>query len=127
MSGARGVVSWAAQVRLMGRIARKSPTVFFFFYLFFSIFLFSIPNINLNSNFKFKLCAEFILELYCDFKNTTLGNILFIFYILSFSFLIFNPSFLFMILIQLLVNITLLLLSLLFYLMHNHIKTQHDA
>jgi hypothetical protein len=49
---AREVVSWAAQVRLMGRIARKSPTVFFSF-SFISFFYFSFLYSQHQFEFKF--------------------------------------------------------------------------
>jgi hypothetical protein len=54
---------------------------------FISIFIFSIPNFNLNSNFKFKPCAEFVPELYCELKKCQFGkyiNFLYILYTLFF-------------------------------------------
>jgi hypothetical protein len=58
------------------------------FNLFFiSTFLFSIPNFNLNSNFKLNPCAEFVLKLYCALKKYQFGkymNFLYILYTLFF-------------------------------------------
>jgi hypothetical protein len=54
--------------------------------------LFSIPNFNLNSNFKFKPYAKFILELYCEIKKYQFWkyiNFLYILYTLFF----FSPLF----------------------------------
>jgi hypothetical protein len=53
----------------MGRKLGWSAHVAFcsFLFLFF-------PKFNLNSNFKFKLCAEFVLKLYCVFNKCQFGK-----------------------------------------------------
>jgi hypothetical protein len=64
-----------------------------FVYLFFFCFLFSFPKFNLSSNFKFKPCAEFILELYCEIKKYQFWKYINLPYILYTLFL-FSPFFL---------------------------------
>jgi hypothetical protein len=55
---------------LLGRKQGWSAHVVFCFFFFFSFFPFLFfPKLNLNLNPKFKLCAEFVLKLYCEFKK----------------------------------------------------------
>jgi hypothetical protein len=64
-------VGFGYSAELMG----GAQLTFFSFFFYFSIFLFSIPKFNLNSNFKFKPCAKFIFKLYSDPKGTNFGII----------------------------------------------------
>ena len=60
------------------------------------LFVYFYHNFNLNSNFKFKPCAELVLEFYCELRKYQFGTfmkfVLYIFFILSPSH-IQNPIF----------------------------------
>jgi hypothetical protein len=61
----------------------RIPSLFFSFYFY--------PNFNLNSNFKFKPCAELVLEFYCELREYQFGTFMkFVLYIIFFYIL--SPS-----------------------------------
>jgi hypothetical protein len=88
MSAPRRVV-WAAQLRKVvhgPKAGLVSPCSIFGSFLFF-------PKFNLNSNFKFKLCAEFVLNYIVYLISVSLGNIKFIHVLYTlFSFFFFKSS-----------------------------------
>jgi hypothetical protein len=70
-----------------------AQTAFSFFFLLFFLsfyFLFSIPKFNLNSIFKFKPWAKFILELYYEIKKYQLWKHINFLYII-YSLFLFSP------------------------------------
>ena len=68
----------------MGRFGEFGPiriSSFFYFY----------PNFNLNSNFKFKPCAELVLEFYCELRKYQFGTFMkFVLYFIYFLLLILS-------------------------------------
>jgi hypothetical protein len=73
------VVFWPKQ-----RFSHFFPFSFFYFY----------PNFNLNSNFKFKPCAELVLEFYCELRKYQFGTFMkFVLYFIYFLLLIFKSLF----------------------------------
>ena len=68
----------------------RIPSLFFSFYFY--------PNFNLNSNFKFKPCAELVLEFYCELREYQFGTFMkfvlyIIFFLYTFSFSYSKPYF----------------------------------
>jgi hypothetical protein len=71
-SSAPGVADPGAWKRgeRMGRFGEFGPIRISSFFLFFYFY----PNFNLNSNFKFKPCAELVLEFYCELRKYQFGT-----------------------------------------------------
>ena len=65
----------------------RIPSLFFSFYFY--------PNFNLNSNFKFKPCAELVLEFYCELRKYQFGTFMkfVLYFFIYFLLLIFKTLF----------------------------------
>jgi hypothetical protein len=78
----------------VGRFGEFGPIRISSFFFFFSFCFY--PNFNLNSNFKFKPCAELVLEFYCELRKYQFGTFMkfvLLFFLYTFSFSYSKPYF----------------------------------
>jgi hypothetical protein len=122
---AGGQIPWWARSESGGPF-RVVFVLFFSFSIPFSSYLSLNLNLHLNSNFDSSFSNHICAIKSIKFENIYL-NILFMFsYSFSFPHFVQNPKFQFRVKLHPL-ELFFLSSSLLFYLMHKHIKLQHDA